>query len=522
MKNKKSSKSTNNSVNANKNKIPNANNIQVNKPESVSQGNVTSVPSRGDKQNKTTSNLNPVPRNRVLKPDTTRANSHTDQHLCDAINIGTLNVCGLKTRSQYPIFIELINKYDIFCVNETKLDIYDDISIPNYTFLSKVRKQEYLRKSGGIGIFVNNNLFKQVEIIESESEYILWLKIKKCLNNDDLILGVFYVPPQSSRFYNDHDFSCFESEITNMCCIYPNVALTGDANAHTSQLPDYIIEDQFLADHFDFDQTTIDFFNKTNLLLKNDMNLNRISKDKKSNSIGNTLLDICKNNNIFILNGRSGKDKGLGNFTFRNTSAIDYTTVSSNCTNCISNFEIRDLDPLFSDGHALLSVTISLNMRKQAPSESQIKVDKPPKWDETRKNNFVENIDREQIIIIQYLLDNFSNNDAKLQINNITNKIGELFINSAKKTFPEKNSYPRNPNNKQWYGPKCHNSRKRYNKARKKYNINKCELNKRELNDASKQYKVTMNTYINKHKSQNERKLRNLSKKTSKRLLEIP
>ena len=58
------------------------------------------------------------------------------------ISIGTLNVCGLKTRSNYPEFIDLINKFDIFCVTETKLDIYDNISIPNYNLLSKVRKQE--------------------------------------------------------------------------------------------------------------------------------------------------------------------------------------------------------------------------------------------------------------------------------------------------------------------------------------------------------------------------------------------
>ena len=28
--------------------------------------------------------------------------------------IGTLNVCGLKRRSLYPEFVDLINKYDIF------------------------------------------------------------------------------------------------------------------------------------------------------------------------------------------------------------------------------------------------------------------------------------------------------------------------------------------------------------------------------------------------------------------------
>ena len=171
---------------------------------------------------------------------------------------------------------------------------------------------------------------EHVEIIDTESEYIFWVKIKKCFENplEDLILGAMYIPPQSSRFFNDHDLSSFESEISNICCLYQNVVLTGDTNAHTAQSPDYILVDDFLADHFDFDESTIDFFNKTDILLNNDFYLNRTSKDTKTNTIGNLLLDICKNNNVFILNGRAGKDKGVGNFTFRNKSVIDYTLVS--------------------------------------------------------------------------------------------------------------------------------------------------------------------------------------------------
>ena len=208
---------------------------------------------------------------------------------------------------------------------------------------------------------------------------------------------------------------CFESEISNMCCLYKNVVLTGDTNAHTAQSPDYILVDDFLADHFDFDESTIDFFNKTDILLNNDFYLNRTSKDTKTNTIGNLLLDICKNNNVFILNGRAGKDKGVGNFTFRNKSVIDYTLVSSDCINFITNFDIRDLDPLFSDGHALLSLNVNLHLNKQAPVESRTDSTKPPKWDDTKKSDFIQNLDREQLIQINNMLDSFSIQNAKVQ-----------------------------------------------------------------------------------------------------------
>ena len=56
------------------------------------------------------------------------------------IQIGSLNVCGLRRRLRYPEFQSLISKYDVFCVQETKLDNIDVISLNNYTFLSQIRK----------------------------------------------------------------------------------------------------------------------------------------------------------------------------------------------------------------------------------------------------------------------------------------------------------------------------------------------------------------------------------------------
>ena len=80
------------------------------------------------------------------------------------INIGSLNVCGLKRRLHYLEFQSLISKYDVFCVQEAKLDNVDVISMPNYTFLSQTRKQKFVRRSGGIGVFVKNELLPFVKI----------------------------------------------------------------------------------------------------------------------------------------------------------------------------------------------------------------------------------------------------------------------------------------------------------------------------------------------------------------------
>ena len=51
------------------------------------------------------------------------------------LKFASLNVCGIKRKVQFPDFGELVNKYDLFCVCETKLDRYDCIDLPGYIIL---------------------------------------------------------------------------------------------------------------------------------------------------------------------------------------------------------------------------------------------------------------------------------------------------------------------------------------------------------------------------------------------------
>ena len=82
--------------------------------------------------------------------------------------------------------------------------------------------------------------------------------------------------------------------------------------------------------------------------------------DKKKNNNGFKLIDICKNNNLTILNGRFGKDKNIGNATFRGISVIDYVISSGGGLKLLDDFDITEHDKLYSDGHALLSFNINL------------------------------------------------------------------------------------------------------------------------------------------------------------------
>ena len=85
------------------------------------------------------------------------------------LKCGSLNTCGLKRKVLYPDFTEIIEQFDIFCVMETKLDDLGIIDINGYDFLSQPRKQNYVRKSGGLGVFFKHSLTPYVSIVHSDS-----------------------------------------------------------------------------------------------------------------------------------------------------------------------------------------------------------------------------------------------------------------------------------------------------------------------------------------------------------------
>ena len=435
----------------------------------------------------------------------------------EQLKIGTLNVCGLKRRLNYPEFQDLIKQFDIFCVSESKLGKYDDITLEGYTFLSQYRKQHFIRKSGGIGVFLKFDIAPYVTYIDSDSDFILWFKLSKQLlkTDQDVVIGAVYVPPSVSRFCTEDELDMFEVEICNMCIQYKYVLLTGDFNARTWIKDDFTTADDFLADYFDFDDTIRNFFNASSVLLDNNMNLRRISHDTVCNNEGNALLEICKSNNLCILNGRCGKDKNLGSFTFKHTSVIDYSITTVDTFKFIDDFEVTELDSLFSDGHSLLRSTLKFQNIKRIPQtpSQNITNKNQPKWKDTKKTEFILNLDDDKISLMQTQLQQAQINIAEMnkeKMNEFCTKISEIFKESRTKTFKGNFNYDKKSDDKRWFGPKCRLARNKYHLARRINQQNPSHTNKSNLKAASKSYKQSMNFYLNKLNKDTQDKLRSL------------
>ena len=434
------------------------------------------------------------------------------------MKFATLNVCGLKTRNNYPDFTDYLSNYDILCLVETKLDQTDIVSLPGFDCISQPRKELFFRRSGGIAVFVKNKFSEYCTYQPSESDYIMWMCIDKRLTDSDenMYLGIVYVPPSQSRFYNDDELSKLENEIMLMCSSNKYVIISGDVNARTRKLTDYVKLDHYFSDMFDFDDEIANFFDKTEMLENLNIPLTRSTTDTKTNNSGYWLIDLCKNNNLFIVNGRVGKDKGFGLKTFRNTSTIDYTICTADCFRFLTHFEVKELDPIFSDWHSLLSWSLNVNTPNHHISNTiSNNIPQRCKWLQNNKDKFIDSIDMDKVSLLHAKLDAFTPSNENLD--NITEDLALIFNNASARAFnPKRQQLQKRPFDKPWFGPACKIARKKYHRARNIYNQNKNVQTKNNLNFFSKQYKITMNKYIHKYKKGKIDKLRSMRTKNPK------
>ena len=195
---------------------------------------------------------------------------------------------------------------------------------------------------------------------------------------------------------------------------------------------------------------------------------NLSSQDKTANNEGRSLLEVCKSSNLFMLNGQCGKDKGVGSFTFKNVSVIDYSILSAQLLKFVSDFEVVVLDTLYTDGHSLLYIILNFrNVLKLPKRKLTKKKSSRPKWKEVKKADFIINLDSQTISDIKASIDQArQNTDAVNQntIDKVCIQITDLFSISVPKSFNHSESFVEtmeSPNHKRWFGSQCKSARRK-------------------------------------------------------------
>lgn len=441
--------------------------------------------------------------------------------------------------------MQFIENYDILFFQETKTDIYDHLCLPKgYSYKAKHRKTCH-KKSGGIIIIYKNYLSKFLEFPETESDYVQWVKIDKSLLQSDhnFIFGCIYVPPENTKYSSPEAFNEIESEMIDMVKEGDYIGFLGDYNAKTGTLLDYVETDKSLLDLFDLDEDVdlIKFMYDYENLTKAGIPLDRKNScTGRPNAYGHRLLDFCRKNNIYIVNGRVGKDNMKGECTSGDISLIDYFLASSNLFPYIIDFEVKDFSPLFSDVHKRLHISLGMLKRDRTITESEtpddsIPTTRPRAWSEDKTENYIEcflsDSRFENINRFVDLLDEKHNNGEVITddcVNKIVDDIGELFNDTAKSVFgirksPTNRDGPNSDNSQQtpWFNTACKDKREIFHTARKKYNVCKSDLNKARMNLASREYKKELNKAYDQFQNQMTGEIRSVSKSNPKKFWDI-
>ncbi len=275
-------------------------------------------------------------------------------------------------------------------------------------------------------MFFKNKYSKLVKIMDGKSDNVLWLTLDKCILGQRTLLGIVYVPPESSRFSDISLFDSIENDIFNLSNhngTKTPVCLGGDFNSWFGTMVDYIKYDDFVLNDMSIcSNTNIQQLQNTCNLDSLGIQLDRKSHNNKTNNFGHRLIQMCKNLDIYIANGRVGNDRYLGRPTCKNNSIIDLFILSPELLPKISKFEIDEFDVMTSDIHNAVSMQFTvksgninyvdalLNDKDKNENHSHCTSNlnsNKPIWDATKKETFINSIDSKVIEKITRDIENY-------------------------------------------------------------------------------------------------------------------
>jgi hypothetical protein len=270
----------------------------------------------------------------------------------------------------------------------TRLQIADSpINIPNYILFPYPRQGWDLktkRVSGGIAIYVKENIQKDVKPLSNYFDNLVWLSIGVELAGTEkpIALATAYFPPEGSTHNcNKEDyFNRLEQDCSRLKGDF-HIAVCGDLNARTADLSDIPLD----AMGTDGDLENLVNNNGYANCVKEFpeyLSFRRMSQDMKSNEYGKKLLDFCKACSLRILNGRAFQDKGIGMLTRIETtgcSVVDYLLCDAFVAERICDFKVDDKIPE-SDHCALVFSLKILNKEENMVTSKGVDSHKY-KWD---------------------------------------------------------------------------------------------------------------------------------------------
>ena len=364
-------------------------------------------------------------------------------------NIGGFNSKTIGKKFLSSDFLDEVGGYDVIGLAETHIhsNIIEDLYIPGYKLISCVNRK-YNPKSktapGGIAIFSNNSISKYFVSVNRDNQDVIWVKIKRNsasgLKNQDIYLGTVYHSPSGNKenVLNKYkslteDISFFQSK--------GYVILQGDFNARTNNLPDFIINDNFIEVTGEQDHT--------NISLRN-------SEDTKKVDIrGGELLDLCKTLKMSILNGRKSGDLfgKITSFQWNGQGVIDYILSSHNLYSHIPYFRVGNYSPWVSDHCPILfKLNLSINVLPKQVGEDLRSSPERFYFNNESINKLTETLKSREFTDKLNSLENISDHEPHLLASEITTM---LIVAAKQSKIKSTKNQPKSSKWERWYDKDC-------------------------------------------------------------------
>ena len=322
----------------------------------------------------------------------------------------------------------------------------------------------------GIVLLVKNDFAHYVKVDNTSlSKLILWFSVShEILNLDnDIDFGVtLHIPPHGSKFASDDPYMELQREILRRCPSSDQIVLMGAFNSRVGEKDDFCLVDEHLRNEFGLLED--ESYELANRFAQRNISLKRFNSDKNTNYCGNQMIEFCQATNSLILNGRIGDNAQDSMFTCKDKSTIDYFLSTPSLFDIVTNLKVLEFNPLFSDVHCTVSVSIGITDTIQ-PCEVKKKTtveEKSNLWDSEKSNIFVQNFYSKALSEIGDMLSALANKETikPEDIEFIVNDIGKLFSDTAEISFGKKriSNDKKTKNIKQWFNAECRRARNQY------------------------------------------------------------
>ena len=358
----------------------------------------------------------------------------------------------------------------------------NDFTINDFTIFNLENRTKSYPSPGihGLHVYISNYLAETcIQISENDfyCNLVIWIKVAECF-----ILGALYIPHEGSEHHTNTIYDDLSLDICNIKNKFDlPILLMGDFNSRTSNANDIMmIESQDII----LDASNFKYLNIINILNSLGMPITRVNKDTKINNNGRRLTEMCKLQELCILNGRAGLDRNIGNLTFDEKSTIDYMICTPDLLHKISHCKVDKLDTMLTDKHNPIQLSINIEEsishedRSLKGTESTIKecITKC-KWDDCKKEEYKMAFDERkinEIFDIVTALNATETTQDSMDI--IANNLKEIFLEPAKTTgmFTKCNinKKKRRNYNKPWFNNECIISKKGYKNFKKSLSNN--------------------------------------------------